>query len=200
MTDRRRRLMPRPFCIGRCTLLRHAVALVSALSLCVGGADAQSGSSGAPSWYSKPPVDARFYYARATASSKEKQTAIDKAVHDARAQIAGWVRSRLDSVRRSAEHEQALEGNAANHYDAAAQSIAVALKGSRIRNQKTVKKGKTHTAYVLVEYPLGASSESLVGAIRDDELLRPVLGPTAAFAALDKEATAYRSSRSSDKK
>lgn len=200
MTDDEKRIAAMPLNARRRVLLHHTFAIVFAVALCHNGAGAQSGTSAAPSWYTKPPVDARFWFARATTTSKDKQTAIDKATQDARTQIAGWVRSRLDSVRRSAEQEQSLEGNAAGHYNAAAQSIAVALKGSRIRNQKATKKKGIYTAYVLVEYPIAASSEGLAGSIRADELLQPLLGPTAAFAALEKEAAAYRSSLSSGKK
>jgi hypothetical protein len=161
---------------------------------------AQQKSVAVPSWYSKLPHEPRVLYAKATATSKDKQLAIDKALHDARMDLGRMVQGRVDSIRRSAEKEIALERDAAERYTKAAEQISVSLKGSRIKNQKQSRKGKTWTAFVVVELPVGAMSDALVRAVRDDGVLSPTFGPTQAFRTLDAEATAYRGSLQKKKK
>lgn len=154
----------------------------------------------APAWYSRLPNDARVLYAKATATSKDKQLAIDKAVHDARVELGRLVQGRVDSIRRSVEREAGLDRDGTERFANIGQKISVELKGSRVKNQKQSRKGKTWTAFVVVELPVGAASDALVRAVKDDGTLSPTFGPTQAFRALDAEAAAYRSSLQKKKK
>jgi hypothetical protein len=145
-----------------------------------------------PSWYSKPKADPQYLLAKASATSKDKQLAIDKALHDARVALGKVVHARLDSVRRATEREASLDLEGTERYLKAGEKIAVDLKGSRVRNQKATKKKKSWTAFVVMEVPVGATSDALVREVKDDALLAPTLGPTQAFRALEAEATAYQ--------
>jgi hypothetical protein len=152
-----------------------------------------------PSWYSKPKTDPQYLIAKASSTSKDKQLAIDKALHDARVELGRIVQARLDSVRRATEREASLDLQGTERYQKAGEKIAADLKGSRVRNQKASKKGKSWTAFVVVEIPVGATSDALVREVKDDALLVPTLGPTQAFRALEAEASAYQKRVASSK-
>jgi hypothetical protein len=152
---------------------------------------AQQKGPSPPSWYSKPAANPQVLVAKASAASKDKQLAIDKAVHDARVELGQMVRSRIDSIRRSAEREAALDKEGTQRYTQAGSNIVTVLKGSRVRNQRQIRKGKVWTAFVVVEIPLGATSAALLAAVKDDALLTQTFGPTQAFRALEAEVAAY---------
>jgi len=183
---------------------RSTGGICLALLLCgaaaIGGEPAPQKPPTPPSWYTRLPSDPKVLYAKATASAKDKQLSIDKAVHDARVLLGQMVQARTDSIRRSAERETALDLEGTERYQHAEQKIATELKGSRIRNQKAVKKSKTWTAFVVVELAVGAASDALVGAVRNDAVLSPTFGSTQAFRALDAEAAAYRAKQTSSHK
>jgi hypothetical protein len=153
-----------------------------------------------PSWYSKPKMDPHYLIGRASATSKEKQLAIDKALHDARVELGKIVQTRLDSVRRASERETSLDLEGTERYQKVGEKIAADLKGSRVRNQKASRKGKTWTAFVVMEIPVGATSDALVREVKDDATLLPTLGPSQAFRALEAEASAYQKRVTSSKK
>ncbi len=180
-----------------CLPVLVALATVPAVDL---PALAQDKPPAPPSWYSKPKADPQYLIAKASATSKDKQLAIDKALHDARVELGKIVQTRLDSVRRAAEREASLDLQGTERYQKAEEKIAADLKGSRVRNQKTSKKGKSWTAFVVVEVPVGAASDALVREVKDDELLVQTLGPTQAFRALEAEASAYQKRVASSKK
>jgi hypothetical protein len=177
--------------------------LLGILSLAVAidpGALAQDKPPAPPSWYSKPKMDPQYLIARASATSKDKQLAIDKAQHDARVDLGKIVQTRLDSVRRVSERETSLDLEGTERYQKVGEKIAADLKGSRVRNQKTSKKGKSWTAFVVMEIPVGATSDALVREVKDDPMLLPTLGPSQAFRALEAEASAYQKHVTSSKK
>jgi hypothetical protein len=179
------------------------LSLLACLSLAVAigpGALAQDKPPAPPSWYSKPKMDPQYLIARASATSKEKQLAIDKALHDARVDLGKIVQTRLDSVRRASDREISLDLEGTERYQKLGEKIAVDLKGSRVRNQKASKKGKTWTAFVVMEIPVGATSDALVREVKDDATLLPTLGPSQAFRALEAEASAYQKRVTSSKK
>lgn len=186
---------------------RHTAWIcLCAMGLLAGEAAISSVASGQqkgptpPAWYSKPAVNRLVLMAKATASSKDKQLAIDKAVHDARVELGRMVQARVDSIRRSAEREAALDAEGTQRYRVAGTKIAATLKGSRVRNQRQTRRGRVWTAFVVVEIPLGATSDALVRAVKEDELLSPTFGPTQAFRALEAEVAAYQKRTTASKK
>jgi hypothetical protein len=180
-----------------CFPLLGILAMVTAIDL---PALAQDKPPAPPSWYSKPKTDPQYLIAKASSTSKDKQLAIDKALHDARVDLGKIIQARLDSVRRATEREASLDLEGTEQYQKAEEKIAVDLLGSRVRNQKASKKGKSWTAFVVVEIPVGATSDALVREVKDDALLMPTLSPTQAFHALEAEATAYQKRVTSSKK
>jgi hypothetical protein len=180
-----------------CILLPGLLAMVAGTDLRV---IAQDKPPAPPSWYSKPKMDPQYLIARASATSKDKQLAIDKALHDARVDLGKNVQARFDSVRRATEREASLDLEGTERYQKAGEKIAADLKGSRVRNQKASKKGKSWTAFVVMEIPVGATSDALVREVKDDPLLVPTLGPTQAFHSLEAEASAYQKRATSSKK
>jgi hypothetical protein len=184
-------------------MTKHAVtgslvisALIIGTLLQPAPASAQKKSApSVPSWFVSLPGDGHSYYVKTTASSKDKQLAIDKAAHEARVVLAKLVQSRVDSVRRVLDKAGALSGESGTRFGNATKEIAVELKGSRIKNHREMKKGKTWTVYLVMEYPLGASSESLVHAVGEDPDISATVGPTEAFRALEAEMKSYQAAK-----
>lgn len=108
----------------------------------------------APEWYDRVPADDSSLVARGSAYSKDQQVAVDKAAATARSRLAATIDLRwkelLQAIRK--------EGSAAPGWT----GETVTLEGSRITLQKTFKRGRIWTAFVLVALPKSSVRSVLV--------------------------------------
>jgi hypothetical protein len=152
---------------------RHRVGawLLAICGLMIGIEDAQvfaqslkqtnrSGSITAPDWYDKVPPDSANLVARGKARSNDQQVAIDKAVAFARASLAKSIE------RKWADLLKAIQKESASRWQGKGESVT--LIGSVPKMQKTVKRGRYYTAFVLVALPLESVHASLEQRLRSD--------------------------------
>ena len=115
-----------------------------------------------PAWYVNPPKDKENIIVRGKAESGDKQLALDKAVLAARSELALKVDSSWQDFLGTLRKEmptcsEPLRG-----------SGDVALAGTKIRKQKSTKKGKVYTAFVLVAWPRASLNPALYARAQED--------------------------------
>jgi hypothetical protein len=114
----------------------------------------------APEWYVKVPADDSSLVGRGRADSKDQQVAVDKAATAARSGLAAIVERRwkelLMAIQKEGAGPPAWTGE------------SVTLEGSTITMQKTYKRGRVWTAFVLVCLPKSSVQSVLVQRLRRD--------------------------------
>ena len=113
----------------------------------------------APEWFNTVPPDSGNLIARGKAKSRDRQVAIDKAVAAARLSLAKSVDHRWEEL------VQAIQKECGSSWER--RSEPVTLIGSTLKMQKSTKRGKLWTAFVLVALP-----EESVSAVMEQRLHR----------------------------
>lgn len=149
-----------------------------------------------PDWFIKPPQSDSMLYAVATASSPDLQLAIDKAVNDAKAQLADRLNGEMSGKMKrfieesgSASDPQLLQETSKVTN---ALFTSVNMAGYRINEKKIVAQGALFRAYTLLEYPLGDANRLLVSEIKKSQAVESRLRASKAFADLEAEIEAAR--------
>jgi hypothetical protein len=119
-----------------------------------------AGTTSAPAWYLTPPLVNDTIIARGKARSNDEQVAIDKAVVYARASLAREI------DRRWRELLRAIEKESGGHLAWAPGEVV--LKGSTVRDQKVINRGRAWTAYVLVALPEESARAVLLQRLHHD--------------------------------
>jgi hypothetical protein len=143
-----------------------------------------------PEWYTNVPEDPNILFAAKTATSRDKQLAIDKAVQDARAEIAKQLEVKVQGLEKRFTEETGIgeDSQLLDQFTKANKTIVnQSLIGSKIEKQKTIKDGNTYRAYVLVKLPLGAAKEALLKQIKQNEQIYTKVRASQTFQELDKE-------------
>jgi hypothetical protein len=115
-----------------------------------------------PAWYVAPPEDKENLIARGKAEASDTQVAIDEAVFAARGEFARKVDSLWQELLDSLGKEMPNCGAPLQA------STEVALAGTKVRQQKTMKRGKTFTAYVVVSWPKASLDAALFARAQED--------------------------------
>jgi len=115
-----------------------------------------------PAWFAAPPKDTVNLIVRGKAEAPDMQLAIDKAGVAARGDLASKVDSSWQKV------IEALGKEMPNCGRPSQASAEVTLTGTKIREQKTVKKGKKYTAYVLISWPNASFDAALLARAKED--------------------------------
>jgi hypothetical protein len=147
-----------------------------------------------PEWYTNIPQDPNFFFAVNTATSQDMQLASDKAVVAARAEIARQTGVKISGIQKRFDQEVGISENSQlmqQFAQATKTVVSESLSGSRIKNQKPCKDGATWRSYVLVEYPIGAANQALLGQIKANDLMRTQFEATKAYKELDDEVQKY---------
>jgi len=174
------------------------VAALVALSLfgCGGASKSlQTADTGAiPEWFTSIPKDPNVFYAANTQVSQDLQLAIDKATQGARTEISRMVETKVTGLQTRFTEETGTSGNA-QLLDMFTQAnkavVSTALAGSRVSKQTQVKDGSSWRAYVLVEYPTGASTAALMQQIKNNEQMYTRFRASQTFKDLDDEVKKY---------
>lgn len=145
-----------------------------------------------PEWFLNVPSDPNFevLYAARTSTSRDLQTAMDKATTDARAEIARQVELQVQGLQKNFIEETGLSDDSEllSQFTQATKTVVnQSISGSRVTKSKPLKDGNTWRAYVLVEYPLSAARKLLANQIKANEQLYTRFRSSETFKELEKE-------------
>jgi hypothetical protein len=115
-----------------------------------------------PAWFVALPKDKGNLMACGKAEARDMQLAIDKAVVAARGALASQVESSWQKFL------EALRKEMPNCGTPILGSTEVALANTKIRQQKTVKRKKIYTAFVLVSWPNASLDAALLARAQED--------------------------------
>lgn len=150
----------------------------------------------APSWFTDLPPDGIVIYAATTNYSTEMQLAIDKAIQDAKGQLADKVQGVISGKTKQFIAESGMAENVQVVSDLQKISINlftnVDLAGYSIQKQKAISQGTGFRSYVLMIYPLGQANRMLLEKIKANTILNSKLAATEAYAELEREIQAAK--------
>ena len=145
-----------------------------------------------PAWYSRVPQDSNYILAANTATSQDLQLAYDRATTGARAEIGRQVELKVSSLQKRFEEETGLTQDAQlmqQFTQATKTVVSTTLSGTRVREKTHLQDGDVYRAYVLVEYPVGATSRALLQAIRNNEQMLTRLRASQVYKELEGDTT-----------
>lgn len=147
-----------------------------------------------PDWYLNTPQDPNYLFAPSTASSKDLQLAVDKAVTDARAEIGRQVETQVQGLQKKFDEEVGVGENSTllSQFTQATKTVVnQSLNGSNVQKKEVLKDGQNWRAYVLVAYPIGAANSALMEQIKKNEEMYTRFRSSQTFEELDKEVQKY---------
>ena len=175
-----------------------SLVLLLVLALCLMGCGGskpltQTKVSPVPDWFSTPPQDPNFLYAARTATSRDLGLAIDKAVTNARAEIARQYEVKVTGLTKSYIDETGSEdAEILQTFTRTIKTVvSTTLMGSRASKTTHVKDGNNYRAYVLVEYPIGAANQAFLNALKANKNIYTQFRASEAFKEMDKEVQKY---------
>ena len=148
----------------------------------------------APGWYKDPPRDDDRLIGVATATSRDLQTAIDKAKQDGRVEIARQLDLRVAGLSKRFVEETGLNEDAellGMFSQVSKTVVSDSLSGTRQTKQEIDREGGTYRAYVEMEMPIGEANARFLEKIRSQERLHTRVRASEAFEELDREVQAY---------
>ena len=147
-----------------------------------------------PEWYSNVPTDPNYLYAARTSTSQDMQLAQDKAATDGRAEIGRQTELKVQGLQKRFDEEVGLNADAqlmSQYTQATKTVVSTSLSGSRVKSQVLCKDGDLYRSYVLIEYPIGAANEALMGQIKKNNEMYTRFRASQAFKDLDGEVQKY---------
>ena len=148
-----------------------------------------------PNWYYNPPRDPNYLFAAKTATSADMQLAVDKAVQDARVDLAAQLEAHVMGLIKKFDEEVGATNDREllGLYSQTSKTVVDrTLVGARVRQQEVFKEGELYRACVLVELPLGPARELLLDQIKSNEILYTRFRASQAFKELEKEVEKLR--------
>ena len=150
----------------------------------------------APDWFMEPPAEGDYLYVAATAISSDLQLSIDKAVLDAKTNLADRLNSKMSGqLKRFVEESGDVDKREyIQQIERISQSMFtdVNTAGYRISEKKLMKVQNGYRSFVLLEFPLGEANQVMVAGVQRDKRLHAKLRASKAFAALEDEIKAAR--------
>ncbi|MFO8029737.1 MAG: hypothetical protein R6U28_07735 [Cyclonatronaceae bacterium] len=147
-----------------------------------------------PSWFTSPPEDPNYIFVPRTASSRDLQTAINRATTDARAEIGRVVEVRIEAMQKNFTEEVGVDEDATFRQmfeEVSRTVVATSLSGSRAKETKHEREGNMWRAYVLMEYPIGAANQQLMNQIKEREEMYTRFRQSQSFQELEKAVEDY---------
>jgi hypothetical protein len=148
----------------------------------------------APSWYTDPARDNDRLIGVATATSRDLQTAVDKAKQDGRVDIARQLDVRVAGLSKRFIEDTGLDKDAellGMFTQVSKTVVSDSLNGTRLAKQKLDREGGTYRAYVEMEMPIGEANARFLEKIRSQERLHTRVRASEAYEELDREVQAY---------
>lgn len=144
-----------------------------------------------PRWYVNPPKDRKRLIAVAAATSRDLQTAIDKAKQEGRAEIARQLDVKMKALTKRLIEESGL-GEHADLQDVFTKTtesvITDSLPGTRVAKQELGEAKGGFRAYVMMEMRLGRATARLVERIKQQAELYNNLRRSRTYRDLAQEA------------
>ncbi len=186
------------------------VALVASLavlaSACGGSAPANTTPnpnrviSNIPAWFSQVPDDPNIVYSAKTATSQDLQQAANKAILDARAEIAAQMATRIQQLSDRFVEETGLAQDA-QMLDKFSQTtravVSQVVNDTRPSRQEILPGdgGVGYRAFVLMQQNVGRAQQAMAQRIRNDQAMYTRFRATQAFEELDRQVRAYEESQ-----
>ena len=148
----------------------------------------------APGWYTDPARDNDRLIGVATATSRDLQTAVDKAKQDGRVDIARQLDVRVAGLSKRFIEDTGLDQDAellGMFTQVSKTVVSDSLNGTRLAKQKLDREGGTYRAYVEMEMPIGEANARFLEKIRSQERLHTRVRASEAYEELDREVQAY---------
>ncbi len=148
----------------------------------------------APGWYKDPPKDNDRLIGVATATSRDLQTAIDKAKQDARVEIARQLDLRVKGLSKRFVEETGLNEDAellGMFSQVSKTVVSDSLNGTRMAKQELDHQKTSYQAYVMMEMPIGEANARFLEKIRSQERLHTRVRASKAYEDLDREVEAF---------
>jgi hypothetical protein len=148
----------------------------------------------APGWYTDPARDNDRLIGVATATSRDLQTAVDKAKQDGRVDIARQLDVRVAGLSKRFIEDTGLDEDAellGIFTQVSKTVVSDSLSGTRLTKQKLNRESGTYRAYVEMEMPIGEANARFMEKIRSHERLHTRVRASDAFQELDREVQAY---------
>ncbi len=178
-----------------------AASLVALLLVGCGGSSEplqKTDTGDVPEWFLSPPSDPNYLHAVNTSTSKDMQTAVDKATQAARTEIGRQVEVKINGLQKRFTEETGIGDDAQllDQFTTASKTVvSTSLSGSKEKQKKIVKDGSNWRAYVMVEYPLGAAQEALREQIKKNEQLYTRFRASQTYKELDDEVNKFEQSK-----
>ena len=150
-----------------------------------------------PDWYLEPGIRDNHLFAVATATSKDVQTAVNKAKMGARADLATQMQTRMTNLTKDFQEEtgEGDDSEYLQYFSSATKAVTdQVLSGSRLEKKHPVIEGDIWRAYVLMSLPIGPANQLLMDRIKANEKVYTQFRATKAFEELDQELEAYKKS------
>jgi hypothetical protein len=147
-----------------------------------------------PEWYMNVPTDPNYMFAAKSATSRDMQIAVDKAVADARSEIAKQLEVKYQGLEKRFREETGTgtESELLDQYsNAYKQVVSSTLYGTRTKNQVVKPEGQIYRAWVLMEMPIGQANEQLMSKIKANQAMYTRFRATQAFQELETEVQKY---------
>jgi hypothetical protein len=147
-----------------------------------------------PDWYMNVPQDPNYMFAAKSATSRDMQIAVDKAVADARSEIAKQMEVKYSGLEKRFREEVGTGTDSElldSYSNAYKQVVSNTLYGTRTKNQVVKPEGEIYRAWVLMEMPIGQANEALMGKIKANQAMYTRFRATQAFQDLDAEVQKY---------
>jgi hypothetical protein len=140
------------------------------------------------------PNNPNYLYARATATSKDMQHALNSAKEEGRVELARQLETRVSAMFKRFIEEtgggtdaELLQQTA----DVSKSVVSTTLYGCRAKKEDVKREGKLYRAYVLMEVPIGEANEALMAQIKAREHLYTRFRAAQGFKELAEEVEKY---------
>jgi len=147
-----------------------------------------------PEWYASVPQDPNYLFSAKSATSQDMQISLEKATADARGEIGSQVAARVQGLQKRFDEEVGTgqDTQLLQQFTQAGKAVvATSLTDTRVKAQKMCKDGEMWRSYVLVEYPFGAASETLMKQLKQNEQMFTRFRSSQTFKDLDNEVQKY---------
>ncbi|MFC2150465.1 hypothetical protein ACFLQV_03065 [Calditrichota bacterium] len=143
-----------------------------------------------PKWYLNPPSDDDFIFATGTATSRDLQTANDKAKQTATMQIGQTIETRFEGLSKRFQEEvgSTTEAQYLDQFTSATKAVvSTTLSGVVVDEAEIYNENGLFRSYVLLKMPIGATSQALMDRIKQQEQLYTRFRSTEVFNELNAE-------------
>lgn len=154
----------------------------------------------APKWFLNPPAEDDALVAAATATSRDMQTAFDKARTLAQTDLSQQLGVRMANLTKQFQEEVGLASNSEflTQFSSATKAVTnETLVGARLSQRQMRPEDSVYRAFVLLSLPIGQANQLLMQKLKASDSLYTRFRATEAYDGLEESIKAYRDGESS---